>query len=83
MQLRAHIRNYRQFTSLRGIVVLHLEVDRRGKVLSAWVEQSSGIDALDNEALLQLHRANPLPPPPAAISGKVIAFSMEILFLDD
>lgn len=63
-----------------GIVYLHVRMDRAGHVLSADIATSSGIDALDDETLALIHRADPLPPPPAEVTGDQIDLTVPIQF---
>lgn len=64
----------------QGVAMLHFTMDRQGAVLSANIEKGSGHDALDQEALALLQRAQPLPRPPPGISGELlvpIEFSLD------
>nr|WP_268878623.1 energy transducer TonB [Rugamonas aquatica] len=45
----------------QGVVTLRCRVNREGQVLSAAIERSSGVPALDQAALETLQRAAPLP----------------------
>jgi len=45
----------------QGIAYIRFRIDRSGHVLSASLERSSGIAALDQAAMETLHRADPLP----------------------
>jgi protein TonB len=49
----------------QGVVHLRFRMDRRGRVLTAEVAESSGVPALDAEAIRTLRRAEPLPEIPA------------------
>lgn len=59
---------------------LRLQVDRRGAVRSVALAQSSGVAALDAEALALPRRAAPLPPPPAELDGDVFELVLPIAF---
>lgn len=53
--------------SLQGrdyTVIVSVAIDRGGRVLKSWVEESSGSDPFDQSALRALQRAQPLPPVP-------------------
>jgi protein TonB len=63
-----------------GIAKVSFVVDRQGHVLSSAIVKGSGSDALDRETLALLQRAQPLPVPPADVSGAQFAFSVPILF---
>jgi protein TonB len=64
-----------------GVVLLHFTMDRDGKVLAAKIETSSGIAALDQEALAALQRAQPLPAPPPEVLGNSIELIVPVDFL--
>ncbi len=64
----------------QGVVYLRFTMDRRGKVLSARIDRSSGFDVLDKEALALVHRAQPLPPPPPAVPGDPIRLVVPVQF---
>jgi len=75
--LEDHIAQYKRavdaparFDRKDVVVTVRFVMDREGHVVDSWVQTSSGIDALDNEALLTLRRAEPLPPIPAALPGR-------------
>jgi protein TonB len=63
-----------------GTATLAVTLDRNGKVLSARLEQDSGYPLLDQEAMTLIHRAQPLPAPPASISGQTISLLIPIRF---
>lgn len=69
-----------QYRRQQGVVYLRFSMDRRGKVLSASIVKSSGIDALDQETLALIHRAEPLPPPPAEVNGDSIELTVPVQF---
>ncbi|MBI2715065.1 MAG: TonB family protein, partial [Rhizobiales bacterium] len=46
----------------------------------ARIAHSSGSSLLDRETLLLLERAQPLPPPPAEVSGSQIAIMVPIRY---
>lgn len=50
---------------LSGVTRLAFKLDRDGKVLDSWIQESSGSEMLDAAALAALDRAQPLPPIPA------------------
>jgi protein TonB len=59
----------------RWVAVVVFTVDRRGQVLSSRIAQSSGIPALDSEALAVLKRVS-LPPVPEELPGETFEFQM-------
>ena len=69
-----------QFRRQQGVVYLHFTMDRSGKVLTASIGKSSGFDALDQEALALVHRAEPLPPPPREVTGDPIELTVPLQF---
>jgi periplasmic protein TonB len=66
-ELEAHLAHYRLYPAdarsegSQGVVALHFVVDRSGSVVEAWIENSSGVDSIDHEAIAAVHRAEPLP----------------------
>jgi periplasmic protein TonB len=64
----------------QGVVYLRFAMDRHGKVLSFGLEQSSGFDALDQETLNLIQRSQPLPPPPATVTGDTIELVVPVQF---
>ncbi len=69
-----------QYRRQEGVVYLRFSMDRTGKVLSARIEKSSGIDVLDQETLALIHRAEPLPPPPPEVPGDPIELVVPVQF---
>ncbi len=55
-------------------------LDRAGHVLSVHLVRSAGSDALDEEAVALVHRAEPLPPLPPEIAGETIKLTVPIAF---
>lgn len=64
----------------QGIVYLRFSMDRRGNVLSAHVERSSGVEALDQETLALIRRAAPLPAPPPEVAGDPVELVVPVVF---
>lgn len=74
--LQGHLARYHAYpSSLRtrptGLVRLGVVVGRDGRVLDAWVENSSGVTVLDEAAMAALRRAEPLPSLPASLPGAI------------
>lgn len=63
-----------------GTPNLHFTMDRKGRVLSAHIEKSSGHSLLDSEALALVRRAEPLPSPPDSVAGDSITLTVPIEF---
>jgi periplasmic protein TonB len=69
-----------QYRHQQGVVYLHFTMDRSGRVLTAAIGKSSGFDALDEEALALIHRAEPLPAPPREVTGDPIELTVPVQF---
>ncbi len=63
-----------------GVPMLHFSMDRKGHVLSANIEGSSGHALLDQEALALVRRAEPLPVPPDSVEGDPVTLTVPIEF---
>ncbi len=63
-----------------GAAIVSFTMDRAGQVLSVRLVRSSGSAALDQEALALVHRAEPLPPPPAQLPGQTLTLTVPIRF---
>jgi periplasmic protein TonB len=55
-------------------------LDGNGKVLSATVQQSSGFDALDKQALEMVRKASPFPAPPEALRSRTFNITVPVSF---
>ena len=69
-----------QMRQQQGMVMLHFTMDRDGNVLASNIQKSSGYDALDQETLALLQRAQPLPKPPADVTGNPIDLVVPVEF---
>lgn len=69
-----------QLRHQQGVVYLRFAIDRRGKVVSASIDKSSGFDVLDQETLALIHRAEPFPPPPPEMAGDPIELVVPVQF---
>jgi periplasmic protein TonB len=65
---------------VEGVVTVQFTVDRAGVVLASQVLHSSGSPLLDDEAITMLHRAAPLPAPPAPAQAETFEFVLPIRF---
>ena len=63
-----------------GVPHLQFTIDKAGQVLSARIVRSSGFLALDEAALEMVHRASPLPAPPAGIGGPAVTLTVPVNF---
>lgn len=63
-----------------GTCWIRFIIDRRGRVRSAHLQRSSGVESLDREALELPTRAQPLPRPPKGVTGHRIELIVPIEF---
>jgi periplasmic protein TonB len=68
--LFAHLNRYKRapFGAPSGTVQVTFTIDRSGRVTAARLTGSSGNAALDSEAVAMMHRASPVPAPPATLA---------------
>jgi periplasmic protein TonB len=64
----------------RGVAQVAFSLDRRGRVVSSRLLATSGSAALDREALEMIKRAQPFPPPPAALAGAEVRLTVPVRF---
>jgi len=69
-----------QMRGWEGEVMLDLKIDENGNVLSAKVRESSGHEALDNQALEMVRKASPFPAPPDALRSHTFNISVPVSF---
>jgi periplasmic protein TonB len=82
-ELVAHINRFKRFPPnavAAGTASVAFAINRVGSVVSARLIASSGDRALDEEAVALLHRASPVPPPPAQFGGNVVTLAVPIRF---
>ncbi|MCT8002694.1 TonB family protein [Sphingomonas sanguinis] len=78
------VRRYPREASFRrqqGVPYIRFVMDRDGRVLSARLERSSGVAALDSAAIALPKRAQPLPKPPAEVQGDTIELVVPVEFV--
>jgi protein TonB len=63
-----------------GTAQVSFVVDRHGHVIRSRLVKGTGSEALDHETLALLQRAQPLPTPPADVTGTQFAFSVPFRF---
>ena len=56
-------------------------IDRTGKLVSDWLEESTGIPALDQHALAIIERSQPFPTPPPALDDRKLRIIVEFDFV--
>lgn len=70
------IAKYKQYPKIaqmrgwQGTVIVDLEIDSKGTVISIKIKKSSTYEVLDNEALEMIRKASPFPAPPESLRGK-------------
>lgn len=64
----------------QGMPVIQFTMDRQGQVLQVNLVKSSGVEALDKEALDLIFRAAPLVKPPDSVAGMQLALTVPINF---
>jgi len=69
-----------QMRSWQGECLLDLRIDSSGNVLSASIKESSGHEALDNQALDMVRKASPFPTPPDALRGRSFNITVPVSF---
>lgn len=69
-----------QMRGWQGDVILNLKIDGNGKVISAGVQQSSGYEALDKQALEMARKAAPFPAPPQALRNRTFNIVVPVSF---
>lgn len=76
-RLEAHLARYRLYPAgardagREGVVMLHFTMSREGRVIQAWVGESSGATDIDREAVAAVMRAQPLPAFPEGWPGQL------------
>jgi protein TonB len=85
-QLVARLERYKRYPVAaqargeHGVAQLAFSVDRNGRVHNARIVRSSGSALLDRATLALVRRAQPLPPPPAAVPGARIPVVVPIRY---
>ena len=64
----------------QGTAMLYFEMDRKGRVLSYELQESSGYRLLDQEALALIKRAEPLPAMPSSMTQAQLELVVPIRF---
>ncbi len=85
-RLAAHLQRYKQYpneaksSGRQGVAMLSFTVSRSGQVLSSRLARSSGVDALDDETLAMIRRAQPLPSFPPEMTQASLSFTVPVRF---
>ena len=64
----------------QGVAQVFFSLDRQGRVINSRIARSSGANALDEEALALLRRAQPFPAPPRELPGERVDLTVPIRF---
>ncbi len=83
-ELLAHLNRFKRYPAGEALasadILVDLVLDESGRVASAKILRGSGHDAFDQAALAMIHRADPLPKPPAAVAQAGLEFALPIIF---
>jgi periplasmic protein TonB len=83
-QLIIHIRGSMRFPpeaiGQSGTAMVAFVLDRSGKLISNEIKQSSGVKALDTEALAIIGRAQPFPAPPPQVDDNGLKVAVPLIF---
>src|SRR5262249_20238136 len=60
----------------QGVAQVAFSIDRQGRLVDSRIMRSSGVAALDEEALALLRRVEPFPAPPASFPGPSVAVTL-------
>lgn len=63
-----------------GVALVRFTLDRDGNVLSAAIVRSTHSSLLDEEAVMLVRRAAPLPPVPAELAGATVTLTVPVTF---
>ena len=63
-----------------AVVYVRVQINRDGTVVDYRLERQSRHEALNQESLALIARAQPLPPPPEALEGNIVEFVVPIEF---
>ena len=64
----------------QGVAQVFFSLDRQGRVVESRIERSSGVAALDEEALALLRRAQPFPVPPSVFTEDHVTLTLPLRF---
>lgn len=69
-----------QWRRQQGVAHVRFTMNRAGRVLGVRLERSSGFEALDQETLDLIRRAQPLPKPPPEVAGESLELVVPVQF---
>jgi len=84
--LAKHIARFKQYPRMaqmrgwQGEIVLQVELNGDGALISSKIVKASGFEVLDNEGLDMVKRASPFPVPPEILHGKSFSILVPIKF---
>ena len=84
--LARHIAKFKEYPRMaqmrgwQGEIVLEVQLNGDGKVISSRLYKGSGYEVLDNEGLDMIKRASPFPVPPDILHGKTFSILVPIRF---
>jgi protein TonB len=64
----------------QGSVILQVKITHLGKLITAQVQQSSGHELLDNQAMEMVRKATPFSPPPNALGDEDLTLLVPVSF---
>ena len=83
-RLIAHLDKHKRYPSDRSMkdaeIVVVIELDRMGRVLSANIITGSGDASFDDAALAMMRRADPVPAPPPFVADEGLRFNLPVVF---
>jgi TonB family protein len=74
-----HLR-YPKEKKQKATVTVSIVLNRKGNVVSVEVAESSGDQAFDQAAIAMVHRSDPVPAPPAALTDETFSFKLPVVF---
>lgn len=69
-----------QMRGWQGSVIVELQIDGSGNMLSSNIHDPSGYDVLDKQALEMVKKASPFPSPPDALRGRTFNILVPVSF---
>lgn len=83
-RVRAHLMRFHQYPAgangQKGVVRLSFKLGRGGQVLASRISGSSGVAALDTQAMAMVRQAQPFPPMPPEIIYATVPIDVPVIF---